>query len=82
MTYMTIPSTIFGSPSIFQVHLGSIEAAMRLTADLSPGKFGVYDEAERPTKNALEREWLANAPRKIGNATQKDLRRRRVASLR
>ena len=82
MTYMTIPSTIFGSPSIFQVHLGSIEAAMRLTADLSPGKFGVYDEAERPTKNALEREWLANAQRKIGNATQKDLLRRRFASLR
>ena len=62
--------------------MDSIEAAMGLTTDLSPGKFGVYYEAKRPTKNELAREWLADAQSKIGNATQKDLLHRRFASMR
>ena len=55
---------------------------MGLTADLSPGKFGVYYETQRPTKNELEREWLTDAQSKIGDATQKDLLRQRFASMR
>ena len=41
--------------------LESIAAAMDLSQDLSPGKFGVYYETKRPTKNELEREWLTDA---------------------
>ena len=36
--------------------LESIAAAMDLSQNLSPGKFGVYYETKRPTKNELERE--------------------------
>ena len=62
--------------------LESVAAAMELSRDLSPGKFGVYYETRRPTKNELEREWLAEAQRKTGDLSQRDLLRQRFASMR
>ena len=62
--------------------LESIAAAMELSQDLSPGKFGVYYETKRPTKNELEREWLTDAQSKIGDLSQRDLLRQRFASMR
>ena len=62
--------------------LESIAAAMDLSQDLSPGKFGVYYETKRPTKNELEREWLTDAQSKIGDLSEKDLLRKRFAAMR
>ncbi|MFT6242363.1 MAG: 2-oxoglutarate ferredoxin oxidoreductase subunit beta [Akkermansiaceae bacterium] len=60
----------------------SIPDAIELSQDLDPGKFGVYYESRRPTKNELEREWLTDAQSKIGDLTQRDLLRQRFASMR
>ena len=62
--------------------LESIAAAMDLSQDLSPGKFGVYYETKRPTKNELEREWLTDARSKVGDLSERDLLRQRFASMR
>jgi len=62
--------------------LESVAAAMDLSQDLSPGKFGVYYETKRPTKNELEREWLTDARSKIGDLSERDLLRQRFASMR
>ena len=47
-----------------------------------PGKFGVYLESRRPTKNELENEWLVEAQSKTADLAQKDLLRQRFASMR
>ena len=56
--------------------------AIELSQDLSPGKFGVFYETRRPTKNELAREWLTDAQSKIGDLSQQDLLRQRYASMR
>jgi 2-oxoglutarate ferredoxin oxidoreductase subunit beta len=60
----------------------SIAAAMDLSQDLNPGKFGVYYETRRPTKNELEREWLTDAQSKNQGVSERDLLRQRFASMR
>ncbi len=48
-------------------------AAYRLAAEGFPGKFGVFYQAERPTKNDLEQKWIDASRAKTGNASAKDL---------
>lgn len=60
----------------------SIAAAMDLSQDLSPGKFGVYYETRRPTKNELEEQWISEARAKAVDLTGKDLLRQRLSTLR
>lgn len=60
----------------------SITAAIELSQDLNPGKFGVFFETHRPTKNELERAWLNDARQKVGDRSEKDLLRQRFASMR
>lgn len=48
-------------------------AAYRLAAEGFPGKFGVFYQAERPTKNDLEQKWIDTSRAKTDNASAKDL---------
>jgi 2-oxoglutarate/2-oxoacid ferredoxin oxidoreductase subunit beta len=52
-------------------------------ADLpAPGKFGVFYEVKRPTKNAMERQWIADTQAKLGGTSQKDLLKKRFEAMR
>ncbi|MDB4387276.1 pyruvate ferredoxin oxidoreductase, partial [Akkermansiaceae bacterium] len=62
--------------------MDSISAAMNLSQDLSPGKFGVYYEAQRATKNELERAWLSDAQKSVAGMSEQDILRQRFASMR
>ncbi len=48
-------------------------AAYRLASETSPGYFGVFYESNRPTKNALEAEWIKTVQAKTGESTALDL---------
>ncbi|MEM9080720.1 MAG: thiamine pyrophosphate-dependent enzyme [Verrucomicrobiota bacterium] len=60
----------------------SLAAAMDLSQDLTPGKFGVYYETSRPTKNENEWDWVKDAQTKSADLSPKDLLRNRFATLR
>lgn len=60
----------------------SVTAAIELSQDNSPGKFGVYYEELRPTKNELEAAWVTDARAKVGDASDQDLMRQRFAAMR
>ncbi|MFV0337320.1 MAG: thiamine pyrophosphate-dependent enzyme [Chthoniobacterales bacterium] len=60
----------------------SIAAAMQLSQDLNPGKFGVYYETRRPTKNELEEQWISESQAKAPDLSARDLLRKRLATLR
>lgn len=65
--------------------MASTAEAMALAEETEngpPGKFGVYLEAHRPTKNDLENEWLRDAQAKTADLAQKDLLRQRFAAMR
>jgi 2-oxoglutarate ferredoxin oxidoreductase subunit beta len=51
-------------------------AAYRLANLPFPGVFGVFYDVKRPTKNALERKWIAEARAKAGNASDQELLQR------
>jgi 2-oxoglutarate ferredoxin oxidoreductase subunit beta len=52
-------------------------------ADLpSPGKFGVFYQENRPTKNALEQKWIDDTQSKQGAVNQKDILRKRFEAMR
>ena len=58
-----------GSPEDAARHDVSDElAAYALAAIPFPGVFGVFYQAQRPTKNALEQKWVDAARAKTGNA--------------
>jgi len=48
-------------------------AAYKLASETSPGYFGVFYESDRPTKNALEAEWIKSVQAKTGESTALDL---------
>lgn len=50
-----------------------LTAAMTLASEPWPGRFGVYLEVQRPTKNAIEADLNAKAAAKAGNAEAKEL---------
>jgi 2-oxoglutarate ferredoxin oxidoreductase subunit beta len=57
-------------------------AAFKIADNLNPGKFGVFYEVNRPTKNALEQKWIDESQSKNGDASQKDLLKKRFESMR
>lgn len=59
-----------------------LASAMALTNDLSPGKFGVYFEDERDTKNELESAWVKDAQAAHEGMSGQDILRKSFARLR
>jgi len=57
-------------------------AAYQLADLPSPGKFGVFYEVQRPTKNALEQKWIDETQAKLAGASQKDILRKRFETMR
>lgn len=57
-------------------------AAFKLAENLAPGKFGVYYQVDRPTKNALEQKWITDTQARLGGLTQKELLRKRFEAMR
>ena len=60
----------------------SIAEAMALTHDLDPGKFGVYFETLRATKNELEGEWVTQAQAATKGMTGQEVLQQRFAEMR
>ncbi len=56
-------------------------AAFGLAEDQYPGKFGVFYQAERPSKNTLEQKWIDSSMEKTGAASAADLLRGRFAKM-
>lgn len=56
-------------------------AAYRLASLQYPGKFGVFYETDRPTKNQLEQQWIDSTREKVGDASAVDLLSSRFASM-
>ncbi len=56
-------------------------AAYRLASLPFPGKFGVFYETDRPTKNQLEQIWIDASREKAGNASAADLLSARFAAM-
>ena len=57
-------------------------AAFKLADLPSPGKFGVFYQKGRPSKNELEQRWIDDTQAKLGNVSQKDLLRKRFEAMR
>ncbi len=57
-------------------------AAFKLAENLFPGKFGVYYQVNRPTKNALEQKWIDDTQAKLGGTPQKEILRKRFEAMR
>ncbi len=57
-------------------------AAFKIADNLSPGKFGVYYQVNRPTKNAMEQKWIDDTQAKLGGASQKDTLKKRFEAMR
>lgn len=55
--------------------------AYRLASLQYPGKFGVFYETDRPTKNQLEQVWIDATREKVGDASAVDLLSSRFASM-
>ncbi|MDA7597938.1 thiamine pyrophosphate-dependent enzyme [Verrucomicrobiales bacterium] len=47
--------------------------AYAIACEEFPGRFGVFLEHDRPTKNQLEQRWIDSSMEKVGDATPKDL---------
>lgn len=58
------------------------QAAFKLAENLAPGKFGVYYQVNRPTKNALEQKWIDDTQAKLGGTSQKDILKKRFEAMR
>ncbi len=56
-------------------------AAYQLASLQYPGKFGVFYETDRPTKNQLEQQWIESTREKTGGASAADLLASRFASM-
>jgi len=56
-------------------------AAYALAGEQFPGKFGVFYENDRPTKNVLEQRWIDSSREKTGGADAKTLLKKRFALM-
>ena len=56
-------------------------AAMKLTEDQLPGKFGVYYQSDRPTKNALEQNWIDSSREKVQQASSRQILQARINQM-
>ncbi|MDF1658595.1 MAG: thiamine pyrophosphate-dependent enzyme [Verrucomicrobiales bacterium] len=61
--------------------VGDENAAYQLATLQYPGKFGVFYETDRPTKNQLEQQWIDSSKEKVGDASTADLIGSRFASM-
>ena len=61
---------------------GNMAAAMDLTKDLSPGKFGVYYETQTATKNENENAWVKDAQAAHEGLSSQDILRKSFARMR
>ncbi len=57
-------------------------AAFKLADLPSPGKFGVFYQVNRPTKNELEQKWIDDTQAKLGGVSQKDILKKRFEAMR
>jgi 2-oxoglutarate/2-oxoacid ferredoxin oxidoreductase subunit beta len=57
-------------------------AAFRIAQLPNPGKFGVFYEVNRPTKNALEQKWIDDTQAKLDGLSGKDVLRKRLEAMR
>lgn len=62
--------------------MDDIAAAMALTEDTSPGKFGVYYETQRATKNENENAWVKDAQAAHKDLSGQDILRKSFARMR
>ncbi len=53
-------------------------SAWKLAALQYPGKFGVFYDVDRPTKNTLEQKWIDSTREKLGNPSAKDVLQKRL----
>ncbi len=64
-------------------HDTSSDVAAWHLADLAaPGKYGVYYEVARPTKNELEQRWIDDTQSKLAGVSPKDILRKRFEAMR
>ncbi len=56
-------------------------AAFALANEEWPGRFGVYYETDRPTKNKLEQRWIDDMQSKVGDASTADLLKQRFSAM-
>jgi 2-oxoglutarate/2-oxoacid ferredoxin oxidoreductase subunit beta len=56
-------------------------AAFKLADLPSPGKFGVFYQVDRPTKNALEQKWIDASQAQVNGASGKDLLKKRLLQM-
>jgi len=61
---------------------GDEVAALKLALEAWPGKFGVFYETKRPTKNALEQNLIAKAREKTKGASDLQLLQNTFARMR
>lgn len=57
-------------------------AAFQLAQLPAPGKFGVFLEKQRPTKNAMEQRWIDDTRAKLNGAGGKEVLRKRLELMR
>lgn len=55
--------------------------AYALAEDQYPGKFGVFYEVDRPSKNTLEQQWIDSSRAKVGDAKPAELLRQRFSIM-
>ncbi|NNE93098.1 MAG: pyruvate ferredoxin oxidoreductase, partial [Verrucomicrobiales bacterium] len=56
-------------------------AAYKIACEEFPGRFGVFLEMDRPTKNQLEQRWIDSSREKVGDKTPTQLIGERFASM-
>ena len=57
-------------------------AAFKIADEPSPGKFGVFYQVDRPTKNAMEQKWIDETQSKLVGMTQKQILKKRLEVMR
>lgn len=57
-------------------------AAFKLADLPSPGKFGVFYQVNRPTKNDLEQKWIDDTQSKLSGVSPKDILKKRFEAMR
>ena len=61
--------------------LTSINEAFELAQVDFPGRFGVFFQRERPSKNDLEQNWIEEVQAKTGNLSPRDLMRQSFSTM-
>lgn len=71
-----------GSPEDDARHDITSEADAYALADIQyPGKFGVYYQSDRPSKNVLEQKWIDSSREKTGGASAQTLLKQRFSAM-